>query len=335
MICGCINYFTGSSVRHLALLLTTALLSLPGTAALAQSQPPADTVEDITVVAAPVRDAVQAFVDTVGEAPPDRNLARWDRTICVGVVNLAPRYAQALADQVSAVAMAVGLEPGEPGCRPDVLILADSNGDNLARWMVGQQRRAFRPDLSASNLGSAALERFQTSGAPVRWWHVSQAVSADTGEAIGSGETVRVRGASRLRGNIREDLHHIIIILDTSRIGSISFASLADYVAMVALAQVDADAEVTSYDTVLNLFAPNSVPGQRMTDWDLDYLRGLYAARPDALSETRQQREIADEVVRQRALRQEQAESGAPATNDASEAPVADPAPEAGSPPQT
>ena len=303
------------------LLLRPALASLFALAvfaaaspALAQT-PPESEVEEVTVVGRPIEEAVSSFVAEVGAPPPDRNLARWDGTICVGVVNLAPRYAQALADQVSAVAIAVGLEPGEPGCSPDVLVLADSNGDALAQWLVEQEGFVFRPDLSASNLGSDALERFQTSGAPVRWWHVSQTVSADTGEPATG--TVRVRGASRLRGNIREDLHHIIIVLDTSRIGTISFAALADYVAMVALAQVDAEADTSGYNTVLNLFSDSAQPGQRMTQWDLDYLRGLYTARGDAINDNRQQREIAEEMLRQRegqvAAEEEAAAPGQPA----------------------
>ncbi len=285
---------------------------VPGVAQ-AQTPPTENTVEDVVVVARPIEEAVTAFVGEVGAAPRDRNLARWGRTVCVGVVNMSPRYAQAMADQVSAVAMAVGLEAGEPGCQPNVLIIADSNGDTLAQWLVRSEPLAFRPDLSASNLGQAALRQFQTSGSPVRWWHVSQTVSSDTGEAIASGENVRVRGASRLRGNIREDLHHIIVVLDTSRIGSISFSSLADYVAMIALAQVDAEADTSSYDSILNLFSSAALPGQRMTDWDLDYLRGLYASRPDALSDSRQQREIVDEVVRQREGRQQQQQEQAQA----------------------
>lgn len=282
------------------LLLPLMAASFVAGAAQAQSQPePGPTeVEGVTIEANSLREAVASFVAEVGAAPRGQNLARWDGRVCVGVMNMTPRYAQLLADHVSAVGLAVGLDVGEPGCQPNVLILADSNGDALASRMAADHPLAFRPDIDNSNRGRAALSRFRTSGAPVRWWHVTQTVSSDTGESAEGGATVRVRGASRLRGNVREDMHHVIIILDTSRIGSVTFASLADYVAMIALAQVDDQAETASYDSILNLFAGGvSRNGLRMTQWDLDYLRGLYSAPPDALRPSRQEREIAGEIL--------------------------------------
>lgn len=286
-------------MRRLLLPLAAAGLVLAG-AAHAQSQPePGSTeVEGVTIEANSLREAVASFVAEVGASPRGQNLARWDGRVCIGVMNMTPRYAQALVDQVSAVSLAVGLDIGDPGCRPNVLILADSNGDALARRLVGEHPQAFRPDIGGSNRGRAALNRFQNSGAPVRWWHVTQTVSADTGQTASGGDSIQVRGASRLRNNVREDMHHVIIVLDTSRIGSLNFASLADYVAMVSLAQVDDEADTSPYDSVLNLFAGGRArEGLRMTQWDLDYLRGLYTARPDSARRSGQEQEIAREIL--------------------------------------
>jgi hypothetical protein len=269
-------------VRLVPSLLLAAGLSLSAAVpVLAQTQPESE-VEDVTVIGRPLREADQSFVEEVGVAQRDQNLARWDRRVCVGVVNLNPRYAQTLADQVSAVAMVVGLQPGEPGCRPNILILADSNGDALAQALVDEDPQVFRPDIGNTNLGQAALEHFQTSGAPVRWWSVTYTRTAAFGVT-----------ASRIRQSHEEALGHVIIILDTSRIGQVSFASLADYISMVALAQVDAQIDPSGYDTVFNLFTPNGSRTQRMTDWDLAYLRALYEMRGDAADADRQAREIA------------------------------------------
>ena len=267
-------------LRFLAPLTVAFLLSAGG--AHAQTEPGSTEVEGVTIDGSVLREVVTNFVEEVGVAQRDQNLARWDRRICVGVVNMAPRFAQALADQVSAVAMAVGLNPGDPGCRPNVLILADSNGDALARALVEQDPQVFRPDIGNTNMGQAALDRFQDSGAPVRWWQVTYTRTAEFGVT-----------ASRIRDSHEEAMGHVIIILDTSRIGSVSFASLADYVSLVALAQVDPQIDARGYDSVFNLFVANASRTQRMTDWDLAYLRALYAMRGDAASPDRQQREIA------------------------------------------
>lgn len=271
-------------MRHSALLLPAALLALWAAPAAAQTQtePPADQVEDVTIIARPLREAVQSFVEEVGVSRREQNLARWDRRVCVGVVNMTPRYAQALADQVSGVAMVIGLNAGDPGCRPNILILADSNGDALAQALVAEDPQVFRPDIGNTNLGQDALAHFQTSGAPVRWWQVTYMRTSQFGVT-----------ASRIRESHEQGLGHVIIILDTSRIGSVSFASLADYISMVALAQVDARLDANGYDSVFNLFNEGADRTQRMTDWDLAYLQALYAMRGDAASPDRQQREMA------------------------------------------
>lgn len=262
------------------------------------ADPPATDVDEVVVEGRGVEEAVRAFVEDVAAAPRGRNRARWDGRVCVGVVNMAPAYAQAMIDQISAVTLAVGLDVGDPGCRPHVLIIADSDGDALARRLVADEGRVFRPDIEATgHLGREALERFQSSGAPVRWWTISETVLADTGApATGS---VQVRGASRLRSNVREDLRRIIVILDASRIGRVGFTGLSEYVAMVALAQVDPDVDARGYSTILNLFADGTPdPDARMTQWDLDYLRALYATRGDSARRSGEADALVREILR-------------------------------------
>lgn len=247
-----------------------------------------------------LQETVRAFVDEVAAAPRGSRLARWDREICVGVSNMDVRYAQFMVDRVSLLALDAGLEIGEPGCRPEILIVATSDAPALAARLVADNPNGFRPARNSTDLGAAALETFQTSAAPVRWWHISMPVSVDTGEpAIAlRGETapnVAVRDASRLRANVRDDLSRVIILLDVSKIGRISFGALSDYVAMVALAQIDPSADTAPFPTVLNLFSDREVQG--LTDWDRDYLRGLYAARRDRARSSQQEREIADSLM--------------------------------------
>lgn len=278
-------------MRKFSLLaaIATTLAALP-----AAAQQTSQTADDQVVIQGrAAEDAVRDFVAQVGAPPQGANLARWDRKICVGVANMTPAYAQKLIDRVSTVALGVGLEAGEPGCRPNVLILADTDGDALAKRLVADSPNGFRPDKGSSNRGSAALQRFQTSNAPVRWWHVSQTVEVDTGEPATGGATVAVRGASRIRGNVRQDMTNVIIVLDTSEIGTVSFGSLADYVAMVGLAQVDDEADTSEFPTVLNLFT-NAAGDRtaRMTQWDVDYLVSLYSTRGDAANPNREARDI-------------------------------------------
>ena len=260
-----------------------------------EPQTPATSVEEVVVEGRRLEQTVRAFVDEVAAPPPGRRLARWDREICVGAANLQPAYAQFMIDRIATAAVQVGLTSGEPGCRPDIMVIGSDDADALATRLVADNPQGFRPARSGTDMGEEALEAFVNSDAPVRWWHISLPVSVDTGDPAITlqGEdiaTVTARDASRLRSNVREDLARVVVILDVTRIGRVNFGALSDYVAMVALAQLDPQAETTGYDTVLNLFAQPTLTG--MTAWDRDYLTALYAAPRDRLRANQQIRDL-------------------------------------------
>ena len=286
------------------LALSAAVLSPVAVSAQEVESEPTE-VAPVTIEGQRLDQQVRDFVGEVAEAPRGRQLARWDGTVCVGAVNMDARYGQFMIDRVMETALSVGIESGEPGCRPDVLIIATGDGDRLARELVDDSPSGFRPARGGTDFGSAALRRFQSSGAPVRWWHVSMPVNVDTGEVAVrlDGEeapSLRVRSASRLAANVRDDLKRVVIILDVSQIGVIPFGALSDYVAMAALAQIDPEADTSAYPTVLNLFADREAGVEApagLTDWDRDYLRGLYTAPEGRARATQQERAIAGEIL--------------------------------------
>lgn len=250
------------------------------------SQDPVTEVDSIDVVGRRnSREQMIELVETLSAPPRRQGLARWDREICVGVANMPSTEAQRMIDRVSQLAQYVGLGVGQPGCRADVLIVATPEADALANELVTHNLDVMRPSLGGTDLGRTALETFRTTDAPVRWWHVSLPVSVDTGAVA-----VQLKGAenapeisspnmSRLRSGIRYDLAKVIVIIDTQRLGQVSFSALSDYVAMVALAQIDPTADVSAYPSVLNTFGPSG--GSGLTELDAGYLRSLYNARRD------------------------------------------------------
>ncbi|MEZ5936875.1 MAG: hypothetical protein R3C52_01490 [Hyphomonadaceae bacterium] len=282
--------------------LATVLVTLPAHGQEEAAEQPSDPRTTIVVQADREEEAIRNFIGEVAAAPSGVNLARWGDEICVGAFNMAPDYAQALIDRVSLVGAAIGVQPGEPGCRPNVLIMATEDGGALARRLVADHPRTFQPaGTDNTNLGRKALKRFQADGAPVRWWLVSQTVGADTGMPVRRGDSVRVRTASRLRQTVREDISHVLVILDVNQIGSIGFGSLSDYVAMVVMAQVDAKADTREYSTILNLFAKRSGDRtDRLTQWDLDYLTALYAMDGDAATARLERGQLARSMLEQR-----------------------------------
>lgn len=244
-------------------------------------QEPADRVEDVTVEARPLDEFVRDFITETGAPARGRGLARWQDRICVGVVNLEPGLAQAIADRVSQVGLGLGLEVAEPGCRANIFIVFTADSAGLTERLVETYPRAFHLGVGGVDRGRPALEAFIQSDQPVRWWHRSLPVVIDTGApAIRlPGETdpplISVFAASRINTPIRDDLKRAMVIVDVDRLGEVNLAQLADYLAFVSLAQVDPAAEVGAYDTVLNLFDnPTGVDG--LTEWDESYLVSLY-----------------------------------------------------------
>ena len=286
---------TGNTLM-LHAFLAVALLTAP------QDTPAArDPVrlEDVVVDARRLEESTEAYVDLVAAPARNRGLARWKEGMCVGVANLDHEIARYLADRVSDVARELGLRAHEPDCHPSVLIIATSDSAQFTEAFVAQRPRLFRVGGAGMDRGSAELRDFIGGDRPIRWWHVSMPVHRETGERVvrlpgdiaGSGASAsgptaqdyapanRISAPSRLNDQTEDILLRVFIVVDVDRLEGASLEQLGDYVAMVAMAQVDPDADTGGFDTILNLFDGPSVAPTALTGWDRAYLEGLYDRR--------------------------------------------------------
>src|SRR5690606_27582460 len=220
--------------------------------------------------------------------------------------------AQYVVDRISTVAEDLGLEPGAPGCSPNILIVATDDGSALARTLVEDRRRAFRMGGAGMDRGGTALEDFVQTERPVRWWQMAVPIDSVTGlratrlpgECLGACTAVAdlapqipVFAASRLRTQIVDRLTRSIVIVDIDEVAGLSALQLADYIAMVTLAQIDPDADTRGYASILNVFhEPDSV--DQLMDWDIAYLNGLYASEGNAVSRLSNRQEIVSAIHR-------------------------------------
>jgi|CXWL01.1.fsa_nt_gi hypothetical protein len=272
------------------------------------------------------------FAGAIAAAPvAEDQYARWNFRICPSVAGLAPAAAQALIDHIARRADAVGVGVEPPGCSANLIVVFSSDSDQFTRQMVDQRRDllGFYSDDDVVTAGREALEAFANTPRAVRWWHVAYTVTADgrrlgnTGGRVGRGtrdavaaaqgmngeaaaagngfggiETIRSNGM-RTRRTTRQDLGLAVMVVDTRRVAGRPSGAVADYLAMAALVQLDPDADMTRFPTILNLFTDvgGEVP-QAMTEWDLAYLQGLYAATREAANSRTQRAEIARHIVR-------------------------------------
>lgn len=303
------------------------LLSPPQTPAAAVSQDPVQ-LEDVVVSGRSLDGLIRDFVGEVAEPNRNRGLARWNDRICVGVANLDGEVAQYLSDRISTVATDIGLIAGAPGCTPNILVIATADAGLLARQLTEERRRAFRMGGAGMDRGGAALEDFVETDRPVRWWQMAMPVDSQSGArairlpgdcegpkcAGGSGSvmafapTIDVFAASRLRTQIVDNLIRALVIVDVDEVRNVTVLQLADYIAMVSLAQIDPNADTSSYASILNVF-DNATASDSLTDWDLAHLDGLYAAERNQLGERAGRSEVVDSIRRSHErLREEDAE---------------------------
>lgn len=286
-----------------AIVLAAGLLTQTPAAQAAPTQQDPTALSDVVVEAQRLRDVVRNFVGEVAAPAGPRGPARWNGPVCVGVVNLRGEVAQYIVDRTSDVARELGLNAGEPGCSPNILIIATADGQGLADAIVDARRRDFRPGGSGMTRSLRALDAFRTSDAPIRWWHVSAPVDSETGQLATrlpgqDAPVTNVSRASRIRTDIRDDLLKSIIIVDVDDVSRLTLAQLADYCALVAMAQVDPDAEVGSFDTILNVFSDPATPG--LSPWDMDYLKALYRVEQNSVGASARGAEIVDMMMRGR-----------------------------------
>lgn len=285
-----------------------------------ESSTPSRVQEDreIVVTGERLREATLEFATMVASASmAEGQYARWDNDICPSVAGLTQAEAQTLIDHLALRAHLVGVNVEGAGCSPNLIIVFAPDSDQFARELVEQRRDllGYYSDDDIITLGRDALDAFASTSRAVRWWHVSNTTTADgrslvdtrsnegtgaraallaaredgagaatAGSGFEGAEATRSRG-SRLGRETRQDLRFAIVIVDARRISGMPPGAVADYLAMASLIQLDADADMSAFPSILNLFAAREsgeAPPDGMSAWDVAYLRGLYNARRDA-----------------------------------------------------
>ena len=213
-----------------------------------QDAPEQTRLGDIVVEGRPLVAATRDFVARISAPAANRGAAVWHRTVCLGVGNAPRPTAEAVIENISAIAVSLGLQLGRPGCQPRAFILFAADPDGAAREIVERRGRGFRIGIAGADAGPQALRAFLESDQPVRWWASSAPVNVDTGIVVERlpgappfesplggitrpgdlGQRGVVTTGSRMNDPRRDELAQIIVIVDVDRVEGVEFQQLVD-----------------------------------------------------------------------------------------------------------
>ncbi len=258
--------------------------------------PPADQI-----VVTGTRDRDEQVRDFVRALTPARSGAvpRFIDAVCPHVTGMVPAAAERVVARLRATAAAGGLRVLPPGCVPNAFLIIARDKGAFIRALA-----RTRPD-SFGLMTAAQIRRLARTPGPAAAWVLEGPVDADGiplrfDESIGAYRDDTVVAASRLRTASARGFDASALVVEAAALNGLTGVQLADYAAMRLFAKLDpARLEEPLPPTILTvLTTPMGQPVQiTMSEWDLGFLRGLYAGAGD-LSPSGMRSRITREVTR-------------------------------------
>lgn len=248
--------------------------------------PPLDT---ITVEAERHRQELERridiFVSSVTVHHEDWAFARWQHPLCPLAAGFSRDQGEFILARISQIARTVDAPLAPEKCQPNFYVVVTRDPEQLLKsW------RKRNPRMFDTTYGSAQIDHFIYTPRPVRVWYNAEFIGADGTpffeETVGEGVSRvnrRYDGGSRLTRSAVRDVRTSLVIVDANKLKNVNFGQLADYIAMVGLAETNLDQAMGDAPTILHLFAANGQAPTALTVWDQAFLKSLYDTRQDAV----------------------------------------------------
>lgn len=274
-------------MRFSCIAWLTVLLQAPLAAQTPQSVEPPPTEQEVVVTGA--RDSakdVQAFVEALTAVPGGSRaqLSRFEtRAVCPTVLGVSATQRAAIVARMRRVAAAAGAPLAGARCLPNIVLA------------VVPEKRAFiellarrDPDFLGA-LSAREVRRLAESPGPAAAWQIAgPLLNADGVEIPNPGpaaDNVAVnrtgRAASRISAAARPQVAAAMVVVESAALNGFTITQIADYWAIRALGHADPAALAgSSAPTILTMLdvAPGSATPVTLTNWDLQFLKALYAA---------------------------------------------------------
>jgi Secretin and TonB N terminus short domain len=234
-----------------------------------------------------LRRKVDHFISSVIVQPSGDALDRWNVQVCPLVAGLPREFGELILASISQAAIDAHVPLAGKVCHPNLLVVAHDDVAQLVRKWWRHDLRGFEFE----NRGIETVERFFRSKRPIRAWYNTQwggadgrdCASAMSAAQIGAGLPGPIDAQPCTNGvdtrltysSTASNITSAIIVVDLSRMKDMTTRQLADYIALIGLADVRLDADPSSAPSILGLF-DQARPPQAMTQWDRALLYSLY-----------------------------------------------------------
>jgi len=296
------------------------LLSAYILAAFAQAAAP---VESVTVTQS--RAALEKFAKSFTVAAKlTGKIARWERGICPVTVGQQPSFTDQVTQRVKDVAAMTGVPiNATPSCKPNIEIVFTSTPQALLDNVLKND-----PDYLGYAESSAERDKLATVTRAIQAWYATETIDLngmrrmDSARRLNGGIAMsnftsmpctgcgaanrdplyfpdatyaKVTG-NHIQDGTRSGFNHVLIVVDTYRVLGFKIDPLANYIAMLALTQLNSLDTCQQLPSIVNMLAEGCEQKvDEVTNVDLAYLRGLYKASADK-SLVVQQNDIADQM---------------------------------------
>jgi hypothetical protein len=300
-------------------LLLAVAWSAPITLAKAQSQSlPTESVTVNGEKLAPqekLRDFTHSYAARSGVAA---KMARWKAGICPIVAGLPEAHSKFVVERVRQVANQVGAPVAVAGCKSNIDIVFTLHPQVLLDGMRKKNRVLLGYHEAAEE------EQLATVSHPVQAWYTTQTVDLQGSTTVDDklrnhggfyidnpmgalyspifvpdAPAMHVTG-SRLGDGLSSQLYHVVIVIDLAKVQGQTVGALADYAAMLSLAQTQSFEMCAPVSSITNLVSPGCDVGlkvEAVTANDLAYLQALYRTDPRA-SFAHQQSDIVTQMMK-------------------------------------
>jgi hypothetical protein len=221
----------------------------------------------------------------------DRPLLRWNTPVCPLVAGLPREQGEFILSRLSEIIRTVRAPLAPEKCKANFLVLVTSKPEQLLNDL-----RKKRPGMFDLHDGMGTLKHFLRTERPVRVWYnweyggegsapatAATMTGSNVLSAAGAGGDYLVFASpnSKLSYSAGRSIDTAIIAVDLPRMKGATLEQLSDYVAMIGLAEINLDKEISTAPSVLRLFSEaGGAPADGMSLWDQVLLKSLYNTRP-------------------------------------------------------